>query len=82
MVAGCPVVATMTGGAIELIPDAKALVPIKDPLSLADSILWYLEHPDDRQQLARELHDNASSRFSLKKMVDATENLYLRLLQI
>ena len=81
MVAGCPVVATMTGGAIELIPDAKALVPIKDPLSLADSILWYLEHPDDRQQLARELHDNASSRFSLKKMVDATENLYLRLLQ-
>ena len=81
MIAGCPVVATMTGGAIELIPDAKALVPIKDPLSLADSILWYLEHPDDRDQLARELHDNATERFSLKRMVDATENLYQRLLQ-
>ncbi|MBK9529919.1 MAG: glycosyltransferase family 4 protein [Acidobacteria bacterium] len=76
MIAGCPVVATMTGGAIELIPDAKALVPIKDPLSLADTILWYLEHPDDRHELAHDLHAAATERFSLTRMVDSTENLY------
>lgn len=81
MIAGCPVVATMTGGAIELIPDAKALVPVKDPLSLADTILWYVEHPADRQELARELHITATERFSLTKMVDATEGLYTSLLQ-
>ena len=81
MIAGCPVVATMTGGAIELIPDAKALVPIKDPLSLADTILWYLEHPDDRAELARDLHSAATERFSLTKMVDATEVLYESLFQ-
>lgn len=81
MIASLPVVATMTGGAIELIPDAKALVPIKDPLSLADTILWYLEHPDDRGQLAMDLHVAATERFSLKKMVDATEGLYESLLK-
>ncbi|MEQ1643496.1 MAG: glycosyltransferase family 4 protein [Pyrinomonadaceae bacterium] len=81
MIASLPVVATMTGGAIELIPDAKALVPIKDPLSLADTILWYLEHPDDRDQLAMDLHVAATERFSLKKMVDATEGLYESLLK-
>lgn len=81
MIAGCPVVATMTGGAIELIPDPKALVPIKDPLSLADTILWYLEHAADRAELARDLHANATERFSLTKMVDGTEDLYRTLMQ-
>lgn len=80
MIAGCPVVATMTGGAVEIIPDAKALVPVKDPLSLAYTILWYLEHADDRRDLADELRAAATERFSLAKMVDATENLYHRLL--
>lgn len=81
MIAGCPSVATMTGGAIELITDAKALVPVKDPLSLADTILWYLENDTDRHKLARDLHAAAIERFSLKKMVDATEGLYKSLLQ-
>jgi glycosyltransferase involved in cell wall biosynthesis len=81
MIASLPVVATMTGGAIELIPDAKALVPVKDPLSLADTILWYLEHPGDRIDLARNLNAAATERFSLTKMVDATEGLYETVLQ-
>ena len=76
MIAGCPVVATATGGAIELIPDPKALVPIKDPLSLADAVCWYLEHAEDRDQLANMLRTTASERFSLARMVDATEALY------
>lgn len=76
MIAGCPVVATATGGAIELIPDPKALVPIKDPLSLADSICWYLEHEADREDLARDLRVTGAERFSLTRMVDATESLY------
>ncbi len=76
MIAGCPVVAAMTGGAIELIPDAKALVPVKDPLSLADTILWYLEHKADRDELASGLRSTAAERFSLSRMVDATEHVY------
>ena len=80
MIAGCPVVATMTGGAIELIPDAKALVPIKDPLSLADTILWYLEHKADRDALASQLMSTSAERFSLTRMVDATEQVYRSLI--
>lgn len=76
MIAGCPVVSTATGGAIELIPDPKALVPIKDPLSLADAIIWYLQHDVERRELGEMLVGAADERFSLTQMVDATEALY------
>lgn len=76
MIAGCPVVATTTGGAIELIPDAKALVPIKDPLSLADLVCWYLEHDSERRELGRSLQAIAAEKYSLERMVDATEGVY------
>lgn len=80
MIAGCPVVATATGGAIELISDARAIVPIKDPMSLADSIRWYLEHDTDRKELGETLKATAANRFSLVRMTDATESLYRELM--
>lgn len=81
MIAGCAVVATATGGAIELIPDPKALVPIKDPLSLADEIVWYLENDVERAELAMLLQKTAAEKYSLTRMVDATERLYGKLLR-
>ena len=81
MAAGCPVVATETAGAIELIDDAAALVPIRDPIALAEKVCWYLERPDERAQLGQHLQTVARERFGLERMVDATEQLYEELLR-
>ncbi len=58
MASGCAVVATATDGAVEMVDDANALVPVKDPLSLAETVCWYLDHDDERRDLgkAREGH--------------------------
>lgn len=76
MIAGCPVVATATGGAIELIPDPRALVPIKDPLSIADLVCWYLDNDAERIELGRSLQEVAAAKYSLTRMVDATLAVY------
>lgn len=81
MAAGCAVVSTTTGGAIELLPDPKALVPIKDPISLADTICWYLEHENERDSLSKLLRSTAEEKFSLERMVEATDRLYQDLVE-
>ncbi|MBK9214402.1 MAG: glycosyltransferase family 4 protein [Chloracidobacterium sp.] len=76
MAAGCPVVATATDGAVELIPDSKAIVPIKDPLSMAEAILWHLEHDDERRELGCKLKVIATANYSIERMIEATEAVY------
>lgn len=80
MAAGTPVVATATDGARELIADAAALVPIKDPVALAEKICWFLEHAEDRQALGEMQRSAAREKFSLERMVAATEALYEEIL--
>ena len=80
MAAGTPVIATATDGAKELIPDENALVPVKDPVALAEKICWYLENDAARRLLGKTLKDTARERFSLDRMVDATEALYREIL--
>ena len=76
MAAGTPVIATATDGAKELIPNADALVPIKDPVALAATIGRFLENDAARQELGKLLHSTARERFGLDRMIDATEALY------
>lgn len=76
MAAGCPVVATATDGAVELIADANAIVPIKDPLSMAEAILWHLEHDDARRELGCKLKMVATANYSIERMIEATEAVY------
>jgi glycosyltransferase involved in cell wall biosynthesis len=80
MAAGVPVIATATGGAKELISEATALVPVKDPLKLGEVINWYLDHPHERDELGRICRSSAHQRYGLERMVNETEDLYRQVL--
>lgn len=80
MAAGCPVIATATDGAKELMIDETAIVPIRDPLALADKISWFLANHDERSLLGEKQQSTAHKKFGLAAMVDATENLYSKIL--
>ena len=80
MVAGAPVVASATDGARELIADENALVPIKDPVALAEKICWFLDNEAARRDLAEKQSSTARENFGLDRMVDATEALYQKIL--
>ncbi|MFN0141577.1 MAG: glycosyltransferase family 4 protein [Pyrinomonadaceae bacterium] len=79
MAAGTPVIATATDGAKELIADAEALVPVKDPLALAAAVRTYLDDSEKRRKLADSLRTTAREKFSLTRMGDATEAIYRKL---
>ncbi|HRI02185.1 MAG TPA: glycosyltransferase family 4 protein [Pyrinomonadaceae bacterium] len=81
MAAGCPVIATATDGAKELMIGENAIVPIRDPLALATKISWFLANPDERRSLGEKLKVTAHEKFGLAAMVDGTENLYSKLLE-
>ena len=80
MAAGTAVVSTETDGAKELIRDPDALSPIKDPVTLAAKICRLLEDADKRNELSAKFQATARDRFSLSRMVDATENVYHKLM--
>jgi L-malate glycosyltransferase len=79
MASGTAVVATETEGAKELLPDHDLLVPISDPLALAQKINELLENPHKRKQFADNAKSFAHANFSLGRMVDQTEDLYRNL---
>ncbi len=81
MAIGTPVIATATDGAKELISEENALVPIKDPIALAEKICWFIGHEEARTQLGVMLRANAVEKFRLDQMIDATEDLYLKICQ-
>ena len=81
MAVGTPVVATETDGARELMNKTNALVPVRDPLALAETICRFIENDDQRLQLGKSLSITARERFSLSSMVDATEALYQDILR-
>lgn len=80
MAAGTPVVATETDGAKELLIGTNALVPVKDPLALTETICRFVEDNEKRHRLGEDLRRTARERFGLSSMVDATEALYLEIL--
>ena len=79
MAAGTAVVATGTDGAQEVIEDQKTglLVPIGDVERLAESVIDLLEDPETRRTIAAQSAQSAAKRFSLKRMVDEIEQIYL-----
>jgi len=78
MASGVPVVATMTGGAQEIIdPDQTGLlVPIGDAEALADALCELLDEPQRRERLAANARRMASERLSLDRMITKTEQVY------
>ena len=78
MASGTPVVATATDGASEIIEDGITglLVPIGDADALAESVAGLLEDELRRVGLAEAARKSVSDRFSLERMVVATEQVY------
>ena len=79
MAARRAIVATATEGALEIIDDKETgmIVPLGDYRAMAASVLRLLEDETSRARLGRLARASARERFSLERMVEATEQLYL-----
>ncbi|HXS00169.1 MAG TPA: glycosyltransferase family 4 protein [Pyrinomonadaceae bacterium] len=79
MAAGTAVVATATEGAQEIIEDQQTglLVPIGDVESIARAVVNLLSDPQQRERIATASAQSAAKRFSLSRMVDEIEQVYL-----
>jgi glycosyltransferase involved in cell wall biosynthesis len=79
MAAGLAVVATATEGAQEIIDrqDVGVLVPIGDAEELAQAVRNLLKDANERTRIGKLARASARTRFSLERMVDETEQVYL-----
>jgi glycosyltransferase involved in cell wall biosynthesis len=82
MAAGAPVVATRVGGTPEAIDDGAngMLVPPGDPRAMAKAIADLLADPEKARRLGVAARQSINERFSMERMVSATEQLYQALL--
>ncbi len=78
---GKPIVATAVDGTKEIIDDGKTgiLVPPKSPQALSEAVLRLLEDPDRASRMAERARAVIPERFPLRRMVEQTQNLYLKL---
>ncbi len=83
MAGGVPVIATMSEGACEIIDDNQTgrLVPIGDVEALAKAIGELLSDPKERDRLSENARGAVRQRFSLERMLEATEQVYLQAIQ-
>jgi glycosyltransferase involved in cell wall biosynthesis len=82
MAAGLPVVATATGGALEIVKDGATgtLVPIGDWQALSAAVSSLLANEEERRRMGESGHRRALEYFSLERMVAETEALYREVL--
>lgn len=82
MACGLPVVATSVGGNLHLVQHETTglLVPPLDPISLAAALQWLGESPHARRRMGLAARARVEREFSLDAMVQAFDQLYLRLL--
>ncbi len=78
MAGGVPVIASMSEGAREIIDDSQTgrLVPIGNAEALADAISELLSDPGQRERLSANAQRVVRERFSLERMLEATEQVY------
>lgn len=82
MASGVSVVATETEGAQEIIVPQQSglLAPVKDVEQLAAAITVLLEDADKRQRLGEAGRARIAERFSIERMIGATERIYREIL--
>jgi len=82
MAAGAPIVATRVGGTPEAIDDGVngMLIPPGDPRAMARAVSDLLSDPDRARLLGNAARESINKRFSMERMVSATEQLYQALL--
>lgn len=82
MAAGAAIVATRVGGTPEAIADGVngLLVAPGDPRALAAAVARFLENPRLAEALGRAARRTIEERYSVERMIHATEQLYADLL--
>lgn len=82
MATGKPIIATAVGGNLEVVTHRRTglLIPEHNIGALSDAMTYYIGHPEERKTHGRNARVDASSRFSLKRMVKEYENLYTKIL--
>lgn len=81
MASGAAIVSTETDGALQLLENEKTgkLVPVKEPVLLANAVNKLIEDELLRQTLGENAREAAKQRFDLEKMIDETEKVYKEL---
>jgi glycosyltransferase involved in cell wall biosynthesis len=84
MAAGLPIVATRVGGNAELVADGVngLLVPPPAPATLANAILRILDDPALAPRFSAAAREKATAYFSMERMVEDTEALYIEQLRV
>jgi glycosyltransferase involved in cell wall biosynthesis len=82
MASGCPVVATAVNGVPDLVePGATGLLGRPaDPATLAASVLWLLDHPEEARRMGAQGRDRVIGAFAPETMCGLLDALYSRLL--
>jgi glycosyltransferase involved in cell wall biosynthesis len=78
---GAAIVATATEGAKEILRDGETglLVPIQEPVALAEAVGKLLRDEKLRAKLGRQAREAAAKTFSLERMIEETERVYKQL---
>jgi len=78
MACGIPVVATRSGGIVEVVEDGKTglLVPPLDPGALADSIQQLLENPELRRSIVATGPNRVRAKFTVEATIENTIRMY------
>ncbi len=82
MAAGKPMVASAVGGLPELVQDGLTgfLVPVGDPIALADRLQSLISDPALRRKMGEEGARRADEQFSSQRMIDQIHQVYRQLL--
>jgi glycosyltransferase involved in cell wall biosynthesis len=82
MAAGLPVIASNEGGPVEIVVAGETgmLIQPGDPVILADSITWMLNHPEERKRMAESGVARVKEHFVIENTVKDIVNYYNGLL--
>jgi glycosyltransferase involved in cell wall biosynthesis len=82
MACGKPVVATKTGGLVEIIEDkiTGILVPPKSAQSLAEACIWLIQNKQEAKKISIKAREKVKESFSITQNVKKVEMLYEEIL--
>ncbi|MFC1576942.1 glycosyltransferase [Candidatus Omnitrophota bacterium] len=82
MAMGVPVIASAQGGPLEIVEDGVTgfLVPVGDPVRLAEAILKVLKDKELAKKLGENGRERVRSRFTIEENVRKTEKVYSELI--